>query len=92
MKITLKITQEHIDKGQLTCTHCPIALSLKDMGYNFPWIEEWGIYIYPDTKYTFADYRNVELPDEVIDWIRDFDMSLPVTPVEFELELEERMK
>lgn len=64
-----KITQKHIDKGKLQdCQHCPVALCLNEMS-NFNWSVS-GI-----TMLALNPYTVIDTPNEVAEWLRNFDFS-----------------
>ena len=77
MKIS--VTQQHIDSGvRGSCTSDPIALALKDLGYERPWI---GVH------YIRLDKVDVHMPSEVYEFLKRFDNGLPpLDPFEFSLE------
>ena len=82
MKIS--VTQKHIDAGvRGSCSQDPVALALREAGFHTPWVSSSGIRSYDSTRKKVQDF---ELPDDVLQFMRDFDNLVPVEPFEFELE------
>ncbi len=81
MKIT--VTADHIAKGERGCIcKCPIALAMKSLGYKNPWVECNKIY----WDVGWNSYKK-EMPPSAKEFIKAFDIGLPVEPFEFEFEL-----
>jgi hypothetical protein len=78
MKIT--VTQEHIDKGiREDCTACPIALALRERGFDKYSVGRYAIY--PNWGRRGA----VGLSRAAVRFTREFDQGLPVQPFSFNL-------
>ena len=76
MKIS--VTQQHIDAGlRGSCTGDPIALALKDAGFDFVWVA-------PDR--IEATVRTYSIPEDVLEFMKAFDNEHYVQPFTFELE------
>lgn len=85
MKMTIKVTSEHIAKGLINnCEECPIAQSILEMGFDAIDVN------YCTIKFSENDMRSSQYiaptPDEVSDFMRAFDNSQKVEPFSFELE------
>lgn len=77
-----KVTQEFIDKGVIRMPDCcPVALTLQSNG--FPEARVGVLAAYTDR--TYKVYKI--MPLHLRRWISDFDSFLPVSPIEFELDL-----
>lgn len=80
-KITVKVTQEHIDNGGLrNCRACPVALALIDAGYSEVAVSADGLYI-------SDSFGRLEVPPAVAKFIKAFDSGYQVWPFEFALEV-----
>lgn len=78
MKIKIKVTKEHIEKGQRVSPYCcPIALSIRE---QFP-----NKRIVVTRAYTLIGARDFKNPSEAQEFIDDFDHRNAVSPFEFEL-------
>ena len=85
MKIS--ITQDHIDRGiRFNCSRCPAALAIieatgreVEVSISWVWLHE--------KKYERAA-RRIRISPEVSQFMREFDVGLPVLPFDFELEME----
>lgn len=79
----IKVTQEHIDKGAIgDCSLCPIALALKENGFNDFLVDSSAIFNKEHTLY-------MHLPFELIMWIKNFDKGKQVEPFEFDFIIQE---
>ena len=77
MKIT--VTQQHIDAGvRGSATSDPVALALKDAGWEKVYVNVFGIQLGKEKRYP--------LPEGMWKFMYDFDNGNPVFPFEFELE------
>jgi hypothetical protein len=80
MKIT--VTQKHIDEGQRgSPTQDPIAFAMIDAGLEHPHAGVTYLSWVEDDRKRFA-----KAPQEVYDFMLDFDNGRPVLPFEFEVE------
>ena len=80
MKIT--VTQQHIDSGQRgSCTGDPVSLAMRAAGLVKPWAS-------PDHLAWRVDFKDyfMKTPENVVQFMRDFDNKVPVEPFEFEVE------
>lgn len=74
-RITVRVTALDIKYGQRgKAFRCPIALALKDMGYNNPAV---------GTDVIIPDIDTFGLPKNAQDFIKNFDKGLPVKPFTF---------
>ena len=81
--LTVRVLRRHIKKGNKdTITMCPIALALKDMGFNLPRVYACGSIRH--TRNTYAEYNTM-----VANFIDSFDSGKPVSPFSFKLRIEE---
>jgi hypothetical protein len=83
----VKVTQEHIDKGQIGSSRsCPIALALKDT-FKVKFSQVTGVCL---TVGQFPENLvfTIPTPPKIMDFIEAFDLELVVEPFEFELSLE----
>ena len=75
----VKVTQKHIDNGErYAVDSCPIALALKDAGYNTDGVG-WFSYI----VFSQANYAEYKLPASVLRFRQAFDSGNPVRPFNF---------
>lgn len=79
----IKVTQRNIERGRPCCTMaCPIALGMTEAGLRNPTV----------SRYTAMQCGRVEtrarLPAEAVEFIRRFDLRLPVEPFEFDIAME----
>jgi hypothetical protein len=79
--MTIHVTQEHIDKGLKSCGGCPIALALRDAGFNDVVVFQRR-FIY-DARRGSPSHT---LPPEAREFIEKFDKGRTVQPFSFELE------
>ena len=82
-EITVKVTREDIEAGvKCSAYENPVALAIKRCC-------EIGDYInllVPGTHALIDDER-VSIPDYIAKWLDDFDLGLPVQPLEFTITL-----
>lgn len=79
--ISISVTQEEIDQGQLyDCHRCPVARAI---GRRFPKSE--GITVGP--SFLTIGSEITETPIEVADFIQSFDQRLKVNPFVFTIEV-----
>lgn len=92
LNITVAITQEDIDAGtQVDCEKCPIALALarrvKELGIgtykSFINVGAFDAFIYSEYPKPFTPWvaSKYVLSDAGVDFISNFDGSLPVQPM-----------
>jgi hypothetical protein len=88
----VQITEKHIADGLGTnCIRCPLALALKDAtgsdysvnGYQYTKINKH----YNERNYSLDYSTRKNLPQDIRNWIADFDAGRPVVPIEFEMEI-----
>lgn len=83
LKVTVKVTQEHINKGKTMDGYfCPIALSLKAQGFKGVSVPG-GVFSVKVGKFEL----NYLLPKKAIFFIYDFDGEGRVKPFTFTAEL-----
>lgn len=84
MRVQAQMTQEHIDKG-LVCNarFCPVALMLTEATGMVASVGR-QIYLVNDDEH--ITYR-IETPDEVTQFIRDFDAKIEVKPIAVSLNM-----
>lgn len=88
MKVKIKVTQDDIRNGlKETASLCPIALAAKRSLAKIGSMDGVGITIIGFTANNGRQY-NLDLPNEVTEFIRRFDGDEPVEPFEFQLEIE----
>lgn len=91
MKFNIKVTQDHINKGERENGYeCAISLAFIDMPnvvhvpYSTPVVgEEEGIAKFETTDGT--EYKAI-LPKNVVEFIQAFDKNKEVEPIEFEID------
>lgn len=80
----IQVTQDHINTGIPKCPgHCPVSIAIQEnirnkhvrVGYDTVKIENDVFFIH-----------NMPVYCEVAQWINDFDMGLPVEPIEFQID------
>lgn len=80
----IQVTQDHIKNGvRGNCTKDPVALALLDAGFIAPWVSPTRI------KYTDKEFgyrHEVDVPENVMDFLFRFDNELPVSSFNFEVE------
>jgi hypothetical protein len=75
----IQVTQSHIDAGvRGSATSDPVALALKDAGWEKAYVNVFGIQRGPEKRYP--------LPEGMWKFMYDFDNGILVFPTEFELE------
>jgi hypothetical protein len=88
-RITVKVTQEHIDRRGKSPLDCPVALALSDLGYDARVFSD-NIYLYDD-RVDFKP-RRISPPSVAARWIRNYDYyqmrAISAAPVPFEFDLE----
>lgn len=96
-KVTVSVTQEHIDHGLPgECHQCAIALAVLDTipGAQEVRVRYWdhdGDDAREPEVYVTVDFgpdekhRYFTLPDEAAGWVPRFDDGLPVSPMTFEM-------
>lgn len=74
----IKVTQEHIDKGVVSnCNRCPVALAVQEALAN----DSATV----GSSFIHTGIKSIEMPEEVYNFVHDFDAFLSVKPFEFEL-------
>lgn len=90
MKLKIKVTQEHISRGvRGRCHSCPIALAVREHGYQTPFVGVRNIYPYGvDMCGNFnLPFKIAHMPQTAVDFARNFDYGRQVEPFEFEVEI-----
>ena len=83
MIITIKVTQEHINKGiKNICNKCPVALALNEY-FNISSASVSHNYLSVVMKNWIA--RRWSTPETVSKFIKNFDTDNVVTPFEFNI-------
>ena len=85
MTTKIRVTQRHIDSGVSGgSTSCPVALAVREvLGVDAD--VSVGSYTLGYRPKNRLDYRLLDLPTRVTDFISRFDKGLEVDPFEFEL-------
>ena len=85
----IKVTQKHIDNGSATCTHCPIALAIREthlpLGLSVEVTATLARFVPLDGEWVSSDQVLYRLPDEAQRFVSDFDRSKRPEPFEFEM-------
>lgn len=85
MKVHVKVTQDHINNGEPNSgTHCPIALSLKDLGYRHVFVDRDFIQL----KGEDGILRVAGTTAAAIGVIDSFDQIKWATPTDFDLDFD----
>ncbi|MBY0277920.1 hypothetical protein K2Z84_21510 [Candidatus Binatia bacterium] len=81
----VRVTQEHIVAGKARSPgSCPIALALVGARPDRKWlVGERNVTVYEN----HAPIAEVLLPRAASNFVREFDLGVPVEPFEFELEV-----
>ncbi len=83
----IKVTQEHINKGCVKeSSICPIAKAILDSDKNIinVYVHNYSVLI---KRKDYSGHNRIELPERVVNFILAFDGGHPVTPFEFELDI-----
>lgn len=79
----IQVTQKNIDLGlRGSCSRDPVSLAMKDAGLLRVWVSPIRI-VWVDT---LAQIHEVETPEDVLQFIKNFDNEMLVDPFEFLLE------
>ncbi len=80
--LTFKVTQDHIDRGiPIKSKHCPLALAIQEAtGQYDVSVGGWTLTLDNTTYY---------VPNNMRDWVLDFDLGRPVKPRTFNVSLKE---
>lgn len=81
----IHVTQDHINRGQRgSCSSDPVALALLDAGFIRPWVSPTGI----RTDGFNGGFMREDwtMPEEVVEFIKNFDNFGFVDPFDFPLE------
>lgn len=86
----VKVTQEHINKGErISCSRCPVALAIADITNVVVSVTTTCFYRLKKTRQDrFHLRKKVDMPLEVRKFVRRFDSYQPVEPFEFDLDVE----
>jgi len=77
--VKIKVTQRHIDTAYPgECDSCPVALAIRDAVDGRPVSVFYGSIV--------IGKSDCFMPDEVYDFVLDFDAGAPVEPFEFDLD------
>lgn len=80
--VEIEVNRQHIDRGSIAGTSCPIALALKDAGAIAPYVDLDGIqFVYEGVAYYLQPDQGTK------DFIRAFDGGDPVEPFAFDIDL-----
>jgi hypothetical protein len=78
--VKIQVTQEHINAGvRGSATSDPIALALKDAGWEKPYVNVFGL--------QNGQIKRYPLPAGMWEFMYNFDNEKPVKPFEFEVEV-----
>lgn len=84
--MTITVTREDIQNGRRCDPDCcPIGRALARAGIRHLGVVGSTIILRRDCEHA----SHLPLPDGVHQWIQDFDLSRPVTPISFELRVEQ---
>jgi hypothetical protein len=88
MKIKIEVTQDDINKGERgNARFCPIARACSRIIPNSSKPSIAG------GRWNYVNVNNIErrfnVPDFVNDFINDYDLNNPVTPIEFDIDIPE---
>lgn len=73
----VEVTAKDIDEGvPRACFGCPVALALTRASKKL---------VLVSAKMYSLDGIQAELPEDVINWVTDFDLGQPVQPITFEV-------
>ncbi len=93
MRVTVNVTQEHIDNGEKgSGTACPIALCLADLGITDLYVGQFGLY----ERHNLSDGSTLlgeryKVPLDVSMFVGMFDNGIDVKPISFEVYLSEHL-
>ena len=77
----IKVTKEHIKAGQRkSARYCPVALAVTEAVGHLVYVSNEYIDCHPQHK-----YKKYAMPDEVANFIHNFDNNGSPEPFEFEL-------
>ena len=80
----IEVTKEHIEDGEKDSKfYCPIALAMKDAGYDRPCVGALDVSWFIGK----GDWNCAGLPTDAAQFVEDFDDGLNVEPFEFDLEV-----
>ncbi len=90
MRKQIVVTQEDIDKAEGRgargdSEHCVLAVALNRAGYGPTAVGIWKVWIR-----NTSDHNNnsgIEMPEDMQNYARDFDMGRPVEPTSFWIEV-----
>jgi len=83
--VRVSVRQEHIDRGKrCSATGCPVALAIRDV------VGTQNVAVVPNFAYvgTIFTGQRFDLPEEVSEFIFEFDTGELVSPFEFDTEQE----
>lgn len=83
MKYTIQVTNAHIQNGiKGNCKHCPVALAVMEITHGEVLVgnDKLAAKINDNNHWAYT-------PDNVNDFVYDFDAGMPVQPFTFEIEL-----
>lgn len=89
VKVRIKITQEHIDKGcRVDAQGCPGHLAFKEAGF-YTSVTHFETYFYKpdDLKKSIGKVTNTK---SLVSFVTDFDKAVSVKPISFILKLSEK--
>lgn len=87
MKVRVKVTQEHIDRGEPNNMHaCPVLFALRDAGIPAECVYTSFFEVDASFSYNF--------PESVVEEIKGFDymnLGMGMVPFEFDVDVPERL-
>jgi hypothetical protein len=86
MTVHVSVTSEDIQRGTpgQPC-RCPVAIAT---GRALGSPASVGVFtVYYELDENGVGERSIDLPYRIVEWVRDFDARLPVSPIEFDLDL-----
>jgi hypothetical protein len=88
MKVTVKVTQEDIDQGYIKCAYsCALARAINILLNRMYRSGITGKEFYISQNTNGRNVKRIDLPEEVQDFIRQFDRMQSVSPFEFEVDI-----
>lgn len=81
------ITQEHINKGCSLCTHCPVALALKDAGLERPFVGTMSIQNQLATENVYYHY-----PKKIQWFVHNWDKHKKIKSTSFVLRRDDNVQ
>lgn len=78
-KVTIEVTQKHIDEGCIDACYCPVALAIRGR-------VDRKCFVAVDEDSMVIGKKTIPSPSDVADFVDSFDSELGVDPFSFEIE------